>query len=236
MIPCVFWRPRNSTNSFSSRSAPTKLVPWSLQMREGLPRRATKRLKQAMKAYEVRSDTNWTAFTDRDKNACIGFDNGWLTHKSILDVEWPGIINTDPLKHGVRSVGSCPIIWGWGFAELRQQTVHARVREWTILRQPMMCRRQQSEEVRSVGPACSKCKCSVCIMSFVTGCFPWRITGCKLEYDSLEFCSLPLTLRIPEESSKGCSDSKQLLEGSALLEVRARTSSLKWSSCEIEIQ
>lgn len=57
MILCAFCCPRNSKNCFSSWFAPTKLVPWSLQIKEGLPRRATNHLKQAMKASEVRSDT-----------------------------------------------------------------------------------------------------------------------------------------------------------------------------------
>ena len=79
-------------------------------------------------------------------------------HKFILDIEWPSIIHTNPLKHRVRSStlnGKLSQHLRLGFAALRRQTVHARVIEQTILRQPMMYRRQR-EEVRSVGPACSK--------------------------------------------------------------------------------
>ena len=48
---------RNSANSANSREAPRKLEPWSLQIQNGLPRQAMKRLKQAIKADEVRSET-----------------------------------------------------------------------------------------------------------------------------------------------------------------------------------
>ena len=68
MVVCALWVSRNSTNSRISLAAPTKLVPWSFHIRLGLPRLAIKRLKQAIKASLVRSDTNskCTALTERD--------------------------------------------------------------------------------------------------------------------------------------------------------------------------
>ena len=74
----------------------------------------------------------------------------------------------------VRSIRSCPSIWGLGFAELRWQMVHAQVIEQTILWQPTMCRWWQSEEMRSGRTPCSKRKCSVRIMSFTYGMELWK--------------------------------------------------------------
>ena len=88
-----------------------------------------------------------------DKNACIGFDNSWLMNKSILDVKWLSIINTNLLKDRIRSGTfdrKLSLHLRLGFAELQWQMVQARAIKWTILRQPMMCRRRQSEEERSV--------------------------------------------------------------------------------------
>ena len=59
--------------SFSSPFAPTKFVPWSLQMVEGLPRRATNRRKAEMKAAVVKSDTGsmCTALTVKETKRAI---------------------------------------------------------------------------------------------------------------------------------------------------------------------
>ena len=55
MIPCVW---KKAINSFSSRIAPTKFVPWSLHIKEGFPLRTMNRCRAAMKVSVVRSDTN----------------------------------------------------------------------------------------------------------------------------------------------------------------------------------
>ena len=61
---------RKSENSFNSRSAPTKLVPWSLQIIDGWPLREVKRLRAAMNDSAVRSEINskWTALIVMDTN------------------------------------------------------------------------------------------------------------------------------------------------------------------------
>ena len=73
MSPCVPCLLRNSYISFNSRVAPTKLVPWSLKIKLGLPRRAVNHLRAAMKASVVRSETGskWTALTERETNKQI---------------------------------------------------------------------------------------------------------------------------------------------------------------------
>ncbi len=45
-------------------------------------------------------------------------------------------------------------------------------------------------------------RCSERTISFVRGCFPWRMTGCILEYDNLELRSLPPTQSTSSESTK----------------------------------
>ena len=67
---CVFCWVRNSNSSFSSREAPTKFFPLSLQRKVGFPRRATNLLREAMNVAVVRSDTTlmWMAFTDKETN------------------------------------------------------------------------------------------------------------------------------------------------------------------------
>ena len=66
----LFLRSLNKSCSTSSRSAPMKLVPWSLHMSEGRPLRLMKRRKVAIKASVVRSDTSsrCTALTVKDTN------------------------------------------------------------------------------------------------------------------------------------------------------------------------
>ncbi len=61
---------RKSENSFNSRLAPTKLVPWSLQIIDGWPLREVKRLRAAMNDFAVRSEINskWTALIVMDTN------------------------------------------------------------------------------------------------------------------------------------------------------------------------
>ena len=54
---CVFSSSRNSKNAFISQAAQTKFIPWSLQMRDGLPRQAMKCRSVATKASVVKSDT-----------------------------------------------------------------------------------------------------------------------------------------------------------------------------------
>ena len=49
----------------SNNTAPTKFVPWSLHIREGLPLRAMNLCKGAMNASIVRSDAS-TALIDSD--------------------------------------------------------------------------------------------------------------------------------------------------------------------------
>ena len=60
-------------SSFSSREAPTKLVPWLLQTTLGFPRRAMNLRRQARNALVVNSETSsiWTALTDIDTNTHI---------------------------------------------------------------------------------------------------------------------------------------------------------------------
>ena len=53
MICWVFCCERKSSNSLSSLAAPTKLVPWSLMMRDGFPLQAIKRLNEGISS-EIR--------------------------------------------------------------------------------------------------------------------------------------------------------------------------------------
>lgn len=64
------WHWRNSDNSFNSLEAPVKLVPWSLQIIDDLPRRATNRWRVAINASVVKLETNskWTALTAKHTN------------------------------------------------------------------------------------------------------------------------------------------------------------------------
>ncbi len=57
-ICCVFCSTKNSLSCCNPRFAPTKLVPWSLQISEGCPRRATNRRRAAMKVSVVKLDTS----------------------------------------------------------------------------------------------------------------------------------------------------------------------------------
>ena len=64
-------------------------------------------LKDAMKVSVLRSDTSsrCTAFTDRDTNIYIYtdicFNYSGLTNKSVHDVYWPGIVNSNSTEHGI---------------------------------------------------------------------------------------------------------------------------------------
>ena len=106
------------------------------------------------------------------------------------------------------------------------------VLEQTLLRPLITGKQQQSEEIRSVGPTCSKCKCSGRMM----GIGIMKHHGAKVgEKEKLEFCSLPPISRMLEESKKRQRDNKQLLAWRTRFEVRESRSSLKRYSCEMDI-
>ena len=70
MWSCTCWWFRNCSNSLRSFFAPTKLVPWSLQITLGFPRLAMNLLKAATKASDVKSETSsrCTALTNNETN------------------------------------------------------------------------------------------------------------------------------------------------------------------------
>ena len=76
---------RNLNRSCSSRSAPMKLVPWSLHMSEGRPLRLMKHHKVAIKASVVRSDTSsrCTALTVKDTTYALTM-TGFLTYPYLI--------------------------------------------------------------------------------------------------------------------------------------------------------
>ena len=71
-----------------------------------------------------------------------------------------------------------------------------------------------------VGPACSKRKCSDEMMSFVIGCFPWRMMGCLEAYEIPPFRTLPPTRTKPSESTNGCNTNRGLDSGARELFLR----------------
>ena len=82
----------------------------SLHINDGLPRRAIKRLKQAMKASEVRSDTNsrCTAFTvKRDEDTNVRLDHNKFPCVTTFDENRTHIIHSNSTENSVWSYSLC---------------------------------------------------------------------------------------------------------------------------------
>ena len=126
----VFCNSKNWTSSLSSRAAPTKLEPWSLHIKLGLPRQAMKRLNKAIKASVLRSlilptqDAQLLPIGIQICKHMVGLHtNPYLIYTSPAQ-STPTQLNTES---GVtRSIGNWPIIkfWGQGCAEVRWQVMH----------------------------------------------------------------------------------------------------------------
>jgi len=81
-----------------------KFDPWSLQIDEGFPLRAMKRLRQAINASVDRSETSsrWTPLMDIDtKTHTYDFKMVGLctTNRTLFEVQGTSIINADIFKH-----------------------------------------------------------------------------------------------------------------------------------------
>lgn len=92
---------RNSVNSCSSRAALTKLVPWTLHIVDGFPRRATNHLSVEMKASIVRSETSsrCAAFSENETNMQM---HASTTTGVCIQSYLTSIIHTNIFKDGVR--------------------------------------------------------------------------------------------------------------------------------------
>jgi hypothetical protein len=95
----IFCNSRNSTSFCNLQLTPMKLVPWSLQINDGLPREMKFR-RQAMIASEVKYDTNskWMALTIRNHKCTL--KNGRL-QTSVFEVYWARLINTNFVEYNI---------------------------------------------------------------------------------------------------------------------------------------
>lgn len=91
IAPWVIWWLRKAFSSFSSWLAPTKLVPWSLQISDGWPRRAVNLHNAAMKDLVVSTDFHCQTYKEAD----IGLQDSWLPHVSVFDLEGTCIVDSN---------------------------------------------------------------------------------------------------------------------------------------------
>ena len=83
------------SRSFLSLAAPTKFDPLSENSSCGSPRREINRLRAAMKASVVRSETasRWSALLEKHKDANISFDKDWPSGMTFLQCEGSGEVH-----------------------------------------------------------------------------------------------------------------------------------------------